>query len=411
AAVLTKAFDAAERLFGAQGGFFVLPEASGWRVSHYRGLTAADLRTASRHPDFRGFVASNHLRVEPPTHPVVAGLVRGAETAVSVPLVAAGRRMGFLVLLLGEAPDQAAQALVCAFANQLAMVLRSVDLDRRTRDQEQRLATVVHASPNPTLVFDEAGRFVLVNGAAAELFHVAEAFAVGQAVAGRLGHEALENLVASGEEGQLDVALGTPPDRLYRAGCRRVRSAGGRSLGWVLVLVDVTTEVETEKIKSDFVAVIGHELRTPLTVVKGYVRMLAKRGGTLDDEARGKVVAALEANTGRLERLIDDLLFVSSIATDQPTLNLQATDVATVLDRFAGHRVRVVRSGPPLSVTLDPGKLDQIVRHLVDNALKYSDGEVVIGVVDAGSVVEVSVEDSGPGIFSGDLPRLFDRFH
>ena len=95
-------------------GFCVIPDGENWRVAQYRGITAADLRNAGQHPDFRGFVASGNLRVEPPTHPVVANLVKGAETAVSVPLVAAGRRQGFLVLLLGEAPDQAGQALLIA---------------------------------------------------------------------------------------------------------------------------------------------------------------------------------------------------------------------------------------------------------------------------------------------------------
>src|SRR5688500_10558502 len=95
AAVLARVFDAGERLFGAQGGFCVIPDGDGWRVGHYRGITAAELRRAATHPDFRGFVASATMRVEPPTHPVVSDLARGAEVAVSMPLVAAGQREGF----------------------------------------------------------------------------------------------------------------------------------------------------------------------------------------------------------------------------------------------------------------------------------------------------------------------------
>jgi signal transduction histidine kinase len=410
AAVLTRVFEAAETLFGALGGFCVVPDGENWRVAQYRGITAADLRNAARHPDFRGFVASGNIRIEPPTHPVVAGLVRGAETAVSVPLVAAGRRQGFLVLLLGDTPDQVGQGLLCAFANQVATILRSSDLAQRLRDHEQRLAAVVHTSPNPIMVLDDKGCFVLVNGAAAELFHLPEAFAVGQPVAGRLGHESLEGLLEEDGEGQMEVLLGTPPDRLYLATSRRMRAPGGRDLGRILVLEDVTKQRETDKLKNDFVSVIGHELRTPLTVVKGYVKMLALKGTNIDQSSLETCLTALGNNTNRLERLIEDLLFVSSIESRRPTLDLQPIDIGVVLDEFAGGRVTVKRPRRPIPVQLDRAKLDQILNHLLENALKYTEGDVDVTVVDQDEFVEIRVDDSGPGIYSGDLPQLFERF-
>lgn len=410
AAVLTRLFEAAARLFGALGGFCVVPDGDGWRVAHYQGISAADLRAAARHPEFRGFVASANLRVEPPTHPVVAGLVSGAETAVSVPLVAGGRRYGFLVLLLADSPAPATQVALCAFANQAATILRASEMGLRLRDHEQRLASVVHSSPNPMLLLDERGKFVLVNGAAAELFHLPEAFAVGQPVVGRLGHEALERLVAEEGEGQLEVLLGTPPDRLYLAVTRRIRAPGGRDLGRIVVLQDVTKERETDKLKDDFVSVIGHELRTPLTVVKGYVKMLARKGSALDPASLETAVTALASNTGRLERLIEDLLFVSAIESRRPTLDLQAVDISEVLDEFSGDRIVVKRPRRPIAVQLDRQKLDQILHHLLDNARKYTDGEIVITVVDRDEELEIQVDDSGPGIYSGDLPQLFERF-
>lgn len=410
ATVFSRIFEAAEQLFGALGGFCVIPEGDGWRVAHYRGITAADLRNAALHPDFNGFVASANLRIEPPTHPVVAGLVQGAETAISVPLVAGGRRQGFLVLLLGDAPDQVGQGLLVSFANQVAMILRSSDLASHLRDHEQRLAAVVHAAPSPVMVLDDRGCFVLVNGAAAELFHLPEAFAVGQPVAGRLNHEALEALVEQEAEGQLEVLLGTPPDRLYQASTRRMRAPGGRGLGRILVLEDVTKQRETDKIKNDFVSVIGHELRTPLTVVKGYVKMLSMKGARIDEASLATCVKALSSNTNRLERLIEDLLFVSSIESRRPTLDLQPIDVGPVLDEFADSRITVQRPRRPMPVQLDRAKLDQILHHLLDNAMKYTEGEIVLSVVDADEAVEIRVDDSGPGIYSGDLPQLFERF-
>jgi signal transduction histidine kinase len=410
AGVLLRMFDAAERLFAARGGFVVVPDGEGWKVAQTRGIGAPELREASKNPHFQSFVASPSLRVEPPSSPVVAALVRGAETAVSVPLVAGGKRFGFLVLLLGEAPEPAAQGLISAFASQIGLALRGVEHAQLLRDHEQRLASVVHCTPNPIMVVDDQGRFVLVNGAAGELFHLAEAFAVGQPVTGRLGHEGLETLLTASDDGQIEVLLGSPPDRMYQAASRRIRSAGGRDLGRVLVLVDVTKERETDRIKNDFVSVIGHELRTPLTVVKGYVKMLGRKGGEIGEDARRTAVAALESNTNRLERLIDDLLFVSSIDSSTPTLDLENTDIGAVLTAMAGDRVIVRNPSAKALVTVDRAKLDQVLGHLLDNAVKYTEGDVILSVSDRGDAVEIGVEDNGPGIFSGDVPQLFERF-
>jgi two-component system sensor histidine kinase VicK len=84
-------------------------------------------------------------------------------------------------------------------------------------------------------------------------------------------------------------------------------------------------------------------------------------------------------------------------------------DILEILRTHDDERVQV-RRRRPLLVTLDRPKVEQVLHHLVDNALKYSEGPVVLDAVDTGDAVEVSVTDSGPGIFSGDVPRLFDRF-
>jgi signal transduction histidine kinase len=191
---------------------------------------------------------------------------------------------------------------------------------------------------------------------------------------------------------------------------RRMRAPGGRDLGRILVLEDVTKERETDKIKNDFVSVIGHELRTPLTVVKGYVKMLAMKGAGIDEASLDTCTKALTNNTSRLERLIEDLLFVSSIESRRPSLDLQPVDVGQVLDEFANGRVTVQRPRKNIPVQLDRTKFDQVMHHLLDNALKYTEGEVVVTVVDQDDEVEIRVDDSGPGIYSGDVPQLFERF-
>jgi two-component system phosphate regulon sensor histidine kinase PhoR len=409
--ILVRIFDAADRLFGAKAGFCALYESEGARIAHFRGIDRERLRDATHVPEFKDLVTAPVLKVEPPTHPVVARLTDGAESAVSLPLIASGGRIGHVVLLLGEAPDAARRSLLNAFAGHIALTLRSAELQRRVHDRDEQLAAVVHSMPDPAVVVDETGSFLMVNGPAGELFHVSGTFEVGQPVAGQLGQPLLEAMLTGDDhrDGQVEVAIGHPP-HVYRATVRRMHSSDGRSLGRIMVLDDITSEREAAQIKADLVAVIGHELRTPLTIMKGYVRTLLRKGDAIDERARTMALTALDSNAERLERLIEDLLLMSAIETARPHLELETVDVGEVVGERVAERVQIRRPRRELPVMVDRPKLEQILSHLIDNALKYSEGAVVVEVTDRDEEVEVSVTDSGPGIFSGDIPLLFERF-
>jgi signal transduction histidine kinase len=411
ASVLVRVFDAAEHLFGASAGFCAVFEGSTVRISHYRGLDREGLREATRHPEFKALLTSPGLRVDPPTHPAVSLLSNGVDTAVGLPLYADGRRLGHLVLLLGEAPDAALRAMLTSFSTHVALALRSAELYRRVGDKEEQLTSVVHCMANPVVVVDDAARFVLINGAAAELFSLAAAFELGQPIAGKLCHPLLEELLSGQDKGSTtEVVIGEAEPRVYKASARRVMSSGGRVLGRVLVLDDITKERETDQVKSDFVAVVGHELRTPLTVMKGYLRTLVHRGESLDPHVRELALKAIESNAERLQRLIEDVLFVSAVESGRSNLHVEEVDLAILVHEVAKDRVKVRRPRKSLTVSLDPAKVQQVLHHLVDNALKYSDGDVTVEIHDRGEEVEVAVIDSGQGIFSEDVPRLFERF-
>jgi signal transduction histidine kinase len=134
-----------------------------------------------------------------------------------------------------------------------------------------------------------------------------------------------------------------------------------------------------------------------------------RRWDALEPAALETALSSLDANADRLERLIEDLLLMSAIET-RPKLHLEAEDISEIITARATDRVEVRRPRGNMVVPIDRPKLDQVLNHLIDNALKYSEGPVVIEAVDRGDEVEVSVTDSGPGVFSGDIPRLFERF-
>ena len=409
-AMAARVLDAAHVVFGAASGLCALLVDGAMRVTRFRGIEPERLIEASRHPEFRTFLSGEGVRVDEPDHPVVERLSVLGEVAVGLPLVAGGRQLGRLVLLLPAPPDPATRSLLQSFGGHVSVCVLTSRLSRELGDHEQRLTSIAHSLPQPLVMVDEGGRVMEINAAASQAFHLAPGFERGQPVSGRLGHPALEEMLVSGRDGTAEVVVGLDEPRVYRAAVRRLRDADGRVNGRVLVLDDVTGERQMDALKSDFVAVIGHELRTPITVVKGYLKSLVRRGASMTEERRAQALTAVESNVDRLERLIEDLLFISAIEQRSGPLDLRPTELGALLRERAGPRV-VVRTPPePVHVEVDEARVAQVVHHLLDNALKYSEGDVAVELADAGDVVEVAVVDSGPGIFSGDVPHLFERF-
>ena len=410
--VLSRAFDAAERLFGSVAGFCALGESQAMRIVHYVGFEREALRVASRHPQFRELLELSELCVHAPAPAALVHLAPPGTVGIGVPLAAPGNHLGRLVLFVSTVPDAAGQHLLRGFGGQVALGLRAAGAARAVGEREEQLASVVHSMASPVLVVDEAGRFAMLNSAASELFRLSHAFELGQPVAGKLHNPVLESLLTGDVDVTTEVVVDAGEDeaRAFRATVRRVRSGGGRVLGRLLVLDDVTADREAEQLKADFVAVIGHELRTPLTVMKGYIHTLARRGAQMDDEKRQRAYDALVTNASRLERLIEDLLFVSAIERRRVALDLESCEVGGLLDDQADDRVSVRHPRRKVEAAVDRGRLEQVIHHLLDNARKYSDGPIVLELVDRGEEIEISVSDQGPGIYSGDIPMIFERF-
>ena len=407
-AMMARALEGAERVLSARGGFVMLSEPSP-RIAHYTGIDQERLRQAATLPTFRQLLAENMPTEIPASNPVALALDPSTGVLVGAPLIAHGKSHGRLMLLLPRRPDPTATAALGLLAGHLGLALTSAMLTARLADRGEQLSSVAHSLPNPIVVVDDAGNFTLVNGAASMLFNLAGAFDTGKPVGDRLG-PVLGDLLARNVDENVEVALGSPP-RLYRAASRRVRSARGAALGRVLVLDDITTRHDADRLKSDFIAVIGHELRTPLTVIRGYASILSSKWQSLEDEQRGQAITALDASTRRLERLIEGVLFVAAIEDRNPPLDLHTEDVGKIVDSFAeDERVSVKRPEGPIWRFVDAAMVEAIVHQLVENALKYSDGPVVIDLIEREAEIEIGVSDEGDGIFSGDIPLLFNRF-
>ncbi|WP_320670186.1 sensor histidine kinase [Patulibacter defluvii] len=178
---------------------------------------------------------------------------------------------------------------------------------------------------------------------------------------------------------------------------------------------------ELDGSRKRFIATASHELRTPLSSLSGFVELL--RDEELDEQTRRSFLDQLAKQTQRLARLADDLLDLSRIESGGLELRPETVDLHQLAETVAAEfRPVVERDGRALQVRLvgtpvlqhcDPARVEQIIRILVDNALKHSDpgAAVEIRVARSGGVSRIAVSDRGPGVAPEDLPHLFEPFH
>jgi len=186
----------------------------------------------------------------------------------------------------------------------------------------------------------------------------------------------------------------------------------------VLVLHDITSMKEIEKIKRDLVSSVSHELRTPLTSIKGFAETLEEE---VDEKAR-HYVEIIKRNTDRLINIVRDLLLLSQLEERAAGLEIEEVDLATLAERtirIFEHQAKekdleltldIAEGVPP--VKADPFKIEQMLINLLDNAIKYTDsGTVSLSVRPAGGRVAVEVRDTGIGMPKDKLSRIFERFY
>ena len=190
------------------------------------------------------------------------------------------------------------------------------------------------------------------------------------------------------------------------------------------VFRDATEEERAGEMRRDFVANVSHELRTPLTALMGFIETL-KNAAKDDPAARERFLGIMEAEAGRMNRLVRDLLQLSRVEAEERVRPKEPVELRGVLEgvisSLAGLAAktgdRVELTGDPVTVPGDRDQLVQVFTNLVENALKYGKAGQVVRVsltpeeTVRGPAVRVEVADEGEGIDPVHLPRLTERFY
>ncbi|WP_379921568.1 sensor histidine kinase [Erythrobacter sp. R86502] len=189
----------------------------------------------------------------------------------------------------------------------------------------------------------------------------------------------------------------------------------------MLEFINQTAEADISRAHTDFVANASHELRTPLSAIIGYVETLQEGDSNLDTTTARKFLGIIEREAQRLQALVSDLMSLSRVEAEKHDLPTERIDLAVLVERAARDAAGLARLDRlVLEITAKPvvlgdrQQLEQVMRNLVDNALKYGAAEMPVNVrldLTPGNLARIAVADQGEGIAPEHIPHLTRRFY
>jgi len=191
--------------------------------------------------------------------------------------------------------------------------------------------------------------------------------------------------------------------------------------GMLVLLLAVRKQQRASELKSEFIANVSHELKTPLSLIRMFSELIAL-GRVKNPEAGREYAEIITRESDRLARLIDNVLDFARIERGKAAYDFATGDLAEVVERALDvYRYRLERERMTLSSEIEPGlpptRLDDnamtlALLNLLENAVKYAaPGAVRVTLKRAGEMLELSVQDHGPGITEDEQARIFDRFY
>lgn len=385
------------------------------------------------------------------------GRAEEVRSVIAAPLMTQDEPIGVLILSSPRVNffSQEQLQLLATIANEVAIVIHNatlytvindIALERgelwaQQREENSKNQAILQSLGEGVIVVDEQQLVVLYNGAATQILDIPAEYVVGQPLA-RIAEytdpeavpdrakqiyqglqEGLRLLAEHGKNHNRMLELPAPAQSIV---LNFAPWLGPRDtvFGSVLVLRDITREIEADRAKRDFISSVSHELRTPLTSIKGYVDLLLLGASGPLNEGQLSFLSVVKNNANRLMDLINDILEIGRIDSDKIQLSFDEVAISDVLqDALQTLRAEIERKRLALTVSVDPEvppimadprRLTQVMLNLVSNAVKYTypEGEISVrGALNPAGLLQVDVTDNGVGITPEQQQNLFRRFY
>lgn len=309
--------------------------------------------------------------------------------------------------------------------NDLSEVIR---LTQDSLEQEKnRLSSILTYMSDGVVATDRLGRIIMINEMAKRQLGLTETLSSDLNLIDVLDIAEDYNFYDLLKETPEIFIEHTNEDEEYvtlRANFAPIRRESGFTAGLVVVLHDMTEQIQEERERRLFVSNVSHELRTPLTSVKSYLEAL--HDGALTDSVAPSFVKVSLDETNRMMRMISDLLNLSRFDNEKGELELELVNFTAfmtfILNRFdqikqqdGNKTYNIVRDYlyVPVWIEIDTDKMTQVLDNIINNAIKYSPdgGDIRLTMKTTEDQLIISIEDQGLGIPKADLPKIFDRFY